>query len=72
MAGAEQKILRGYARRSVQIVNGELGINAKGRRISGTDEESGLRQSQAFYSNDFEAKNGLKNEWRVHRKSKRK
>jgi len=35
-------------------------------------EESGLREPQASYSNDFEAKNGLRNEWRVNRKSKRK
>ncbi len=57
---------RGRADRNfVEIVKGELGMNAKERRISGTDEESGLREPQASYSNDFEAKNGLRNEWRV-------
>ncbi len=40
-------------------------MNAKGRRISGTDEESSLREPEASYSNDVEAKNGLRNEWRV-------
>ena len=47
------------SRNFVEMVEGELGINAKGRRISGTDEESGLRQPQASYSNDFKANNGL-------------
>ena len=60
------------SRNFVEIIKGELRMNAKGRRISGTDEESGLREPQAPYSNDFEAKNGLRNEWRVNRKSKRK
>ena len=41
------------SRNFVEIIKGELGINAKGRRISGTDEESGLREPQASYSNDF-------------------
>ena len=39
--------------------NGCLGGRAKGRRISGTDEESGLRQPQASYTNDFDGNNGL-------------
>ncbi len=34
-------------------------IKAKGRTISGTDEESGLREPQASYSNDFEANKDL-------------
>jgi hypothetical protein len=34
-------------------------MKAKGRSICGTDEEPGLREPQASYSNDFEAKNGL-------------
>jgi hypothetical protein len=34
-------------------------MKAKGRKISGMNEESGLRESQASYSNDFEANNGL-------------
>ena len=52
-----------YFRRGVlgagRIKKGEPGMKAKGRRISGSDEESGLRESQAPYSNDFEANNGL-------------
>ncbi|MGA7644322.1 MAG: hypothetical protein WBW56_19145, partial [Syntrophobacteraceae bacterium] len=47
------------SRNFVEIVKGEIGINAKGRRISGTDEKSGLRQPQASYSNDFDGNNGL-------------
>jgi hypothetical protein len=42
-------------RNFVEIIKRELGMNAKGRRISGTDEESGLREPQASYSNDFDA-----------------
>ena len=53
------------SRNFVEIIKGELGMKAKGRRISGTDEDSGLREPQASYSNDFEANNGLRNEWRV-------
>jgi putative transposase len=47
------------SRNFVEMVKGELGINAKGRRISGTDEESGLRQPRASYSNDFDGNNGF-------------
>lgn len=47
------------SRNFVEMVKGELRIKAKGRRISGTDEESGLRQSQDSYSNDFDGNNGL-------------
>jgi len=46
-------------RKFVEIVKGGLGMKAKGRRICGTDDGSGLREPHAFYSNDFEAKNGL-------------
>ncbi|MFZ0945800.1 MAG: transposase [Syntrophobacteraceae bacterium] len=47
------------SRNFVEMVKGELRIKAKGRRISGTDEESGLRQSQDSYSNDFDGNNDL-------------
>ena len=41
------------SRNFVAIIKGELGMKAKGRRISGTDDESGLREPQSSYSNDF-------------------
>ena len=40
-------------------VEGALGMNAKGQRITRTDKESGLRGPQVTYSNDFEANYGL-------------
>jgi hypothetical protein len=47
------------SRKFVESRKGEPGMKAEGRRICGTGEEAGLREPQASYSNDFEAKNGL-------------
>jgi hypothetical protein len=41
-----------------RFATGESGIKAKGRKICGKDEESGLRESHASCGNDFEADNG--------------
>ena len=43
------------SREFVETIKGKLGIRAKGRRISGIDGESSLRQPQAPYSDDFNA-----------------
>lgn len=43
----------------VEIIKAELGIKAKGRRISGADDQSGLREPDTSNSNDFEANDGL-------------
>ncbi|MGO9687795.1 MAG: hypothetical protein ACLP2X_04495, partial [Syntrophobacteraceae bacterium] len=40
-------------RKFIEIIKGEPGMKVKGRWISGTDEESCLREPQASYSNDF-------------------
>ena len=47
---------RGRVKRDAGSGKREAGrMEAKGRRISGTDDQSGLREPQASYSNDFEA-----------------
>ena len=45
------------SRSFVETIKGKLGIRAKRRRFSGTDDESTLREPQADYVDDFEAKN---------------
>jgi len=46
-------------RKFVGVIKGEPGMKAKGRRICGTDDEPGLRELQAPYSDVFAAKNEL-------------
>jgi putative transposase len=41
----------------VETIKGKLGVRAKRRRFSGTDDEATLREPQADYVDDFEAKN---------------
>ncbi len=42
-----------------EIIEVELGMQAKERRILGTDEESSLSELRVSCSSDFEAENGL-------------
>ena len=37
----------------VDTIKAKLGVRGKGRRISGTDDQSSLREPQGHYSNDF-------------------
>jgi len=55
--GKRTESMAAGSRNFAEIVKGEPGMRAKGRRISGTDEESDLREPHASYSNDFEANN---------------
>ena len=45
------------SRSFVETIKGKLGVRAKRRRFSGTDDEATLREPQADYVDDFEAKN---------------
>ncbi len=47
------------SRNFIEIMKGGPGMKTKGRRISGTHEESGLREPRAPYGNGFETNNGL-------------
>jgi hypothetical protein len=42
-------------RSAPETIKAKLGIRAKGRRISGMNAESNLREPQASYSYDFHA-----------------
>jgi putative transposase len=59
LAGAEQlreskwsESVAVGSRDFVETIKGKLGVRAKRRRFSGTDDEATLREAQSGYSND--------------------